>query len=323
MNVAYLLLEIEMEVISLGELLAEFMQKGVGETLDQLGDFVGPFPSGAPAIFADSVVKLGHSCGVIGVVGNDDFGKVIIRRLKEDGVDISRIRVLDDYPTGTAFVTYFGDGSRKFVFNLRHAAAGQLSPDDVDPTYLSGTKFLHVMGSALSVSDSSKEACYKALRLVKENGGRVSFDPNLRPELLNIDLIKKICAPVLKDCDVILPNIMEARILTGEKDPRKSARKFLDMGIGIVAIKMGKKGSMIATDEGAIQVPSFSVEEVDPTGAGDSYDAGFVCGLLDGKDIEETAFYANAVGALATTKMGGMEGIPTRDEVIMFLKEKG
>lgn len=311
-----------MEIVSLGELLAEFIRKKVGATLDQLGDFVGPFPSGAPAIFADSVAKLGHSCGFIGAVGNDDFGKVVIRRLKRDGVDISRIRVLGDYPTGTAFVTYFEDGSRKFIFNLRHAAAGQLSPDDVDPKYLSGTKFLHVMGSALSVSDSSREACYKALGLVKENGGRVSFDPNLRPELLDIDLIRKICAPVLKDCDVILPNIMEARVLTGEKEPKKSARKFLDMGIGIVAIKMGKKGSMIATDEGAIQVPSFLIEEVDPTGAGDSYDAGLVCALLEGKGSKEAARFANAVGALSVAERGGMEGIATREDIEEFLTEQ-
>jgi 2-dehydro-3-deoxygluconokinase len=119
----------------------------------------------------------------------------------------------------------------------------------------------------------------------------------------------------LENCDLLLPNAEEARSLTGDREPEESARKFLDMGIGTIAIKLGKGGSMLVTDEGRTNIPPFPVREVDPTGAGDSYDAGFICALLWGKSPEEAALFANAVGALSVTKMGGMGGIPAKEEV--------
>lgn len=308
-----------MDVVTLGELLVEFLRKGTGEPLGQVGDFVGPFPAGAPAIFADTVARLGRSCGFIGVVGKDDFGELITNRLRDDGVDISRIRTVDDRTTGTSFVTYFKDGSRKFIFNLRHAAVGQLSPDDVDPSYVSEADFLHVMGSTLSISDSNMGACYRAVESASKSGAKVSFDPNLRTELMEPGTFEEICRPILENCDLLLPNAEEARLLTGDGKLEESARKFLDMGIEIVAIKLGKKGSMILTNEVKVDVPSFSVEEIDPTGAGDSYDAGFVCALLDGKNPEEAAHFANAVGALSVTGRGGMGKIPTKEDVKEFI----
>lgn len=308
-----------MNVITLGELLVEFLHRGIDEPLDQVGDFVGPFPAGAPAIFADTVTKLGYSCGFIGVVGGDDFGELITKKLKDDGVDISRIRTASGYTTGTSFVTYFKDGSRKFIFHLRHAAAGQLSPGDVDPAYVSEADFLHVMGSTLSISDSSREACYRAVESASKSGVKVSFDPNLRTELMEPRTVGEICRPILENCDLLLPNAEEARLLTGDRKPEESARRFLDMGIGTIAIKLGKRGSMLVTDEGRINISPFLVREVDPTGAGDSYDAGFICALLDGKSPEEAARFANAVGALSVTERGGMGGIPTKEEVEGFM----
>lgn len=304
-----------MNVITLGELLVEFLRRGIDEPLDQVGNFVGPFPAGAPAIFADAVAKLGHSCGFVGVVGEDGFGELITKKLKDDGVDISRIRTTSEYTTGTSFVTYFKDGSRKFIFHLRHAAAGQLSPSDVDPTYVSEADFLHVMGSTLSISDSSREACYRSVESASKSGVKISFDPNLRTELMEPRTFEEICRPILENCDLLLPNVEEVRLLTGDREPEESARRFLDMGIGIIAIKLGKGGSMLVTDEGRINISPFPVREVDPTGAGDSYDAGFICALLGGKSPEEAARFANAVGAISITEKGGMGGIPTKEEV--------
>ncbi len=309
------------EVVSLGELLVEVMRKGVNEPLDRPADFVGPFPSGAPAIFIDAIARLGRPAGFVGVLGNDDFGKCILDRFSRDGVDSTHVEVKDGYSTAVAFVTYFSDGSRKFLYHIPHAAAGQLNPDHIDPEYFRSVKFLHLMGSALSVNQGSKEACYKAMRLVKEGGGRITFDPNLRPELLSIDKIREICQPVLEVCDIVMPSGEEARMLAGvEGSADHACRKLLEQGPGIVTLKRGEKGSVIYTEDDKLVVPSFTVTEVDPTGAGDCFDAGFVFGLLEGWDLERTARFANAIGALATTKKGPMEGAPTLEQALEFMK---
>ena len=310
----------KVEVVSLGELLVEIMRTELDQPLYKPANFVGPFPSGAPAIFIDSAARLGCSTGFIGTVGNDDFGKCILDRFKGDNVDSTYVNILDGQTTAVAFVTYFSDGSRKFLYHIPYAAAGKLSPDDVDGDYLASAKFLHLMGSSLSVNESSREACYKAMKIVKQGGGKVTFDPNLRPELLGIDKIREICQPVLDICDVVMPSGNEAIMLAGiEGTADDACRDLLGRGIGVVALKQGEKGSVIYTKDEKLTVPSFKVQEIDPTGAGDCFGAGFVYGLLEGWDLERTARFANAVGALATTKKGPMEGAPTLDEVMEFI----
>lgn len=303
------------QVLALGELLVEVMRKDVDQPLSRPGEFVGPFPSGAPAIFIDAVVRLGISAGFIGVVGADDFGDCVVSRLRGDGVDTSHIRTIPEYTTGIAFVAYRSDGSRKFVFHLPQSAAALLGPDDVDPNYVSKAAFLHITGSALSVSESSRRACYKAAQICKTAGGRISLDPNIRPELLGVDRVREICQPILDLCDLLLPSGPEATMLTGDVDEGSACRSLVARGIPIVALKRGEKGSTIFTADQVIEVPSLSVKEIDPTGAGDCYDGAFVVGLLEGWDLPRVARFANVAGALSVTRKGPMEGIPRRDEV--------
>lgn len=306
-------------VLALGELLVEVMRKGVDQPLSRPGEFVGPFPSGAPAIFAGAAARLGLPTACAGVVGADDFGKCVLERLRVEAVDASHVRVAPRHPTGIAFVSYQRDGSRTFVFTAGTSAAALLSPDDVPAEYARGAEVVHVTGSSLAVSESSREACYAAARECAAAGGRVSFDPNLRPELLgDLDLVR-VVEPVLGLCSVLLPSAAEASMLTGLQDQDLACRALVDRGISIVVLKQGKRGSRVFTDEGSVAVPSIEVEEVDPTGAGDCYDAGFVAGLLEGWDLVKAARFANIAGALSVTRIGPMEGIPRRDEVLARL----
>lgn len=94
-----------------------------GHTSGPAGTFKGPYPSGAPAIFIDTVARLGHSAGILGGVGKDDFGTCLLGRLKGDGVDVSHVIESDTCATGAAFVTYFADGSRKFIFHMGNTPA--------------------------------------------------------------------------------------------------------------------------------------------------------------------------------------------------------
>jgi len=310
-----------LDIISLGEILAEIMRKDLDVPHNVLGLYVGPYLGGAPAIFIDAAAKFGAKAGFITVVGDDEFGGLALSRLRNDKVDTSHVRVARGYTTGTSFVMYYSSGERKFIFHLRHSAAGRLSERDVEEEYVSSCSFLHVMGSSLAISVSSRKACYKAVNIAKDSGATVTFDPNLRPELLDVNIIRKICKPVLEVCDVVLPSRGEAKALTGIDDPVKAGERLLEMGPRIAAIKMGDKGAIIVTNEEKIFEPAFEVSEVDPTGAGDVYDAAFVYGLFRGWNLTRTSEFASAAGAIKVTKFGPMSVPDSVKEVEDFIQK--
>jgi len=308
-----------LDVIAIGEALVEVMRKRIDDPLDTASDFVGPFPSGAPAIFADQAARLGHKVGFIGAVGDDDFGTCLLDRLRADGLDVTLCPRVGDRATGVAFVTYFSDGNRRFLYHIAHAAAGQMP--ELNAEYFQGVKFLHICGSSLSVSEGMREKCYQAVSLTKAAGGRVCFDPNLRPELLGgEEALRRICAPVVEASYVVLPSGAEAELLTGVKGAEAACRALLEKGPEVVGLKRGAEGCTIYTKEQMIEAPAFAVEAVDPTGAGDCFDAGFVAGLLEGLPLDEVGRLANACGALGATRKGPMEGAFVREAVEEFMR---
>jgi sugar/nucleoside kinase (ribokinase family) len=302
-------------IACIGDLLVEIMRPEVGDRLDEPGVFLGPYPSGASGIFVDSIARLGLEARFIGAVGNDDFGRLITKRLHDDGVDISHIKVTENYATGVAFVTYFDDGSRKFIFHVTKAATGQIFPGDIDPEYLTNLSYLHVIGSTLSTNKNCAAACLKAMEYTLRGGGKISFDPNFRPELISEKEVRELYEPVIRKSHIVFPTEQEIKVLTSENDLDTACEKLLAMGPEIVAIKQGSDGSTVYSAGEKHQVPAFSVDEIDPTGAGDCYCAGFLIGFLKGLSLQETAKFANSVGALAVTKKGPMEGAPRFEEV--------
>jgi sugar/nucleoside kinase (ribokinase family) len=250
-------------------------------------------------------------------VGPDDFGRCLLDRLARDGVDYSCVKVLPDHSTGVAFVAYFRDGRRKFLFHWRHAAAGQLAPEDVPADYFREARWLHLTGCNLAVCESARLACYRAMEYLPP-GARLSFDPNIRPEVLSVEEIRELCRPVLERADVFLPSAGEAMMFTGAESDEAGCRRLAAEG-KIVVLKQGPQGCRLFAGATDLAVPGFAVEEVDPTGAGDSFCAGFTVALLEGMDLLQAGRFANAVGALAVTKKGPMEGAPTRMEVLELL----
>ncbi len=302
------------EIMSIGELIVEIMRKEVDVPLNQAGDFVGPFPSGAPAIFADQAARLGRRVGFIGACGADGFGDCLVDRFQADGVDIASVARVPDLATGCAFVTYFGDGSRKFIFHIGNSAAGQLPEPNRE--MLAGTQWLHICGSTLSAGEEMRRRCYRAAELTRAAGGRVSFDPNLRPELLGgEEALRRVCKPIMDAASLVLPSASEAEVLTGVTGAEAACRALLDGGADVVALKRGSEGCTVFTPWETVAAPAFSVEAVDPTGAGDCFDAGFVVGLLEGLPMEQVGRLANACGALGATRKGPMEGAFFREEV--------
>ena len=159
------------DIISLGELLVEIMRTELDTPHGKIGAiYKGPYPSGAPAIFINSAARLSRpfnlKTGFIGVLGNDEFGDCIIKKLKQDGVDLSHIRASESEPTGIAFNQYNSDGSRKFIF--AKGASGETSSEDIKENYFNDVKSLHIMGSSLSISKKSRDACSKAINVAKK-----------------------------------------------------------------------------------------------------------------------------------------------------------
>ncbi|MCX8170378.1 MAG: sugar kinase [Candidatus Bathyarchaeota archaeon] len=309
-----------MSVLTIGEILVEIMRVSRDTPLSVPAEFIGPYPSGAPAIFADAVAKLGFPSSIIGAVGDDEFGMLVLNRLRSDGVDVSRVKILGNYLTGIAFISYFSDGSRRFIFHLRQSASSKISVKDIDADHIARFKHLHIMGSALLIARCVREACYKAVEIARGIGITVSFDPNIRLELMPLEKVRKVCEPIIEKADIVLPNIEEIEALTNSRDLNSACDKLLDKGVDIIALKMGSSGSMICKGGWKKHIPAFEVKEVDPTGAGDIYDAAFIVGLLRGWDIEKAGYYANVAGALAVTKFGPMEGCPTHNEVMDFMR---
>ncbi len=312
------------DIICLGELLVEIMRAKVGVPHRVPGEYKGPYPSGAPAIFIDSAARMGCHHGIttgyVGVVGDDDFGVVITEKLARDGVDISQIRTDPAHHTGIAFVQYNVDGSRKFIFAA--GAAGEARPDDIRPAFFAGVKVLHIMGSALSISPSSRDACYRAIEVARaaNPGVIISFDPNLRPEMAPLEEIKKMCAPVLAEANIILPSGEEAALLTGESNAVKACQQLLAEHIKLVVLKEGKEGCRVFSPDhpDGLHVLGFRVEEVDPTGAGDSFGGAFLVGYLQNWALSKIALFANAVGALKVTSFGPMPDTTYKDVLLLI-----
>jgi sugar/nucleoside kinase (ribokinase family) len=311
------------EIIALGEVLVEIMRPSIGQPLDEIGTFKGPYPSGAPAIFAVAAARLGLKTGFIGAVGEDAFGRLMRSCFELEGVDASQLQIPSGYSTGAAFVAYELDGEREFVFHIRHAAAGQLSASQIEAAYFKNVSWLHISGSTIFLNDSCRAACKKALDLTLSNGGKISLDPNLRLELMVLEQARAALEPFLAAADLILPTAFEARAITGLAEDDLAAQTLGHKPDSIVVIKKGPMGCTIYHADGKLDVQGFGVREIDPTGAGDCFSAAFIAGLDSGWDLGKVGRFANAAGALAVTKMGPMEGAPTSEQVNHLMTDSG
>ena len=292
---------------TMGEMLVEIMRPKPNMPFNESGEFLGPFPSGAPAIFADTVAKLGHPAGIIGSIGADGFGENILKKLKQDGVNCENVLVIPGKPTAVAFVTYSNDGSRNYIFYIDGTSATKKMaiPKELIPK----ADFFHIMGCSLTVSDEFRKNIISNTTAFWEKGTQITFDPNIRKELLQNRKIGEIIKPIIEHCSIIFPGIEELNIITGKNSIEAGVNElFKNDLMKLVILKKGKKGCTIFLKEEKIDIPAFSIEEIDPTGAGDCFDAGFLCGLAEGKSLYECGRIASAAGALNTAMFGPMEG---------------
>src|SRR5271163_78325 len=252
-------------ILAIGEILVEIMATEKGDGFLEPINLIGPFPSGAPAIFIDQAAKFGQPAAIIGCVGADDFGRVNLDRLRRDGVAVEGVRIDPEMATGSAFVRYRPDGSRAFVYNIKHSAAGAISLDAAAKAVLNRSDHLHVMGTALS-SPNIVEVVLGAAEAIKARGGTISFDPNLRPEILNLPGLREACETLFRRCDLYLPSDGELYLFTNAKEEKAAVAEILSQGVRAIVHKRGSNGACYFDASTHLQQAAFQVDEVDPTG---------------------------------------------------------
>lgn len=307
------------DILSAGFSLVEMPRPERGVPFDVPGQFVGPFPSADTLIMLDVAARLGKKCTWMGSVANNPFGKVVYDRLEQDGIDVSYIHRLDSFCTPPVFVRYDLDGKREYLSdNTGNRLSRGISEEFIIPEVVAQSRWVHFSGEVLTTfhSGENRKAMLKMLDSLTDEQ-MVSLDPN---DGYDTEETEKIMGPFVRRANLILPSEGEARALARTATDDEACRMWAKQG-KMIALKQGERGCTIYSGDEVISVGAFSVEEVDPTGCGDSFCAGFITGLIDGLSLEETATLANACGALQATKLGPMEGAMFREDVERFIRE--
>ncbi len=277
----------------------------IGETL--LGSGFMTAPGGKGANQAVAAAKLGGEVTMLGSVGDDLFGRDLVDNLSRHGVDVSRIEVTGDNPTGIA-VILIKDGNNCII---------------VDPGANSSLTAERVAFSRSVIEDSALilvqleiplESVQAAIYLAKRQGVKVILNP-APARVLDDQLLKMV--------DILTPNESECELITGIRpDSEESAREAVNYlkakGIPQIIITLGSKGVVYNSGERIIHKPVPKVEAVDTTAAGDSFSGALAVALSEGKTIDEAVDFANSVGTLTVMKQGAQSSLPTLEEVLAF-----
>ncbi|GAC1642544.1 MAG: sugar kinase [Chloroflexota bacterium] len=285
-------------LLVVGEMIAAFMRPERDVPLDRTAVIVGPFPSGAPAIFASAAARLGALTEMCAVVGGDPFGEMMIERLRRHGVGVGGIRIDPTATTATAFIAYQQNGERSFVFHVADAAAGRMRPEDLGDLP-NRARWLHVSGSAIALGANLADTAMEAVRRARSVGARVSIDPNIRVEATSPEIRDRI-RWMIGQGDVVFPSGNELESL-GMDERHLAAR-----GV-IVCTTQGAEGAWLRMGDDVVHISAPPVREVDPDGAGDIFAAGFVAATLAGARPFEAAMVGCDVAAHSVEVFGPME----------------
>lgn len=306
-------------IATIGEILVEFVSHRQNCGLSKISDYSGPYPSGAPAIFLDQAARMGATTQMIGGIGDDGFGRSVLARLNEDGVGTEGVTICPDRTTGVAFVSYYDDGSRDFIFHLTNTASdhftvpqGLLDPSDT---------YLHVSAASLG-NAAMREIIMDTVRAVDTAGGQISCDPNARPELMRDNAVRDALNEVMQRSSCLMPSTSDLEFLYPDLTEEEAIAHLLKAKAEIVVIKRGAAGATIVSGEERFDFAGHAVTEVDPTGAGDCFGGTFIGLLAQGVSLREAGERANAAGALAVTKRGPMEGNSHPQDIAAFLKQQ-
>jgi 2-dehydro-3-deoxygluconokinase len=272
--------------------------------------------AGAESNLAIGLSRLGHAAGWFSRVGDDEFGRAVVFRIRGEGVDTSHVISDPGAPTGLVIRERREVGPIEQVYYRSGSAASRLSPADLDESYVGGARFLHLTGITPALSESCRQTVFAAADMARAAGVQVVLDPNYRSKLWDPPEAREVMRSLASQCDILLPGMDEAQLLTGISDPELAARELHSLGPQLVVIKLGAQGALAFDGSTVTRSPAVRVERiVDPVGAGDAFAAGFLSGLLRDFNLEDSLALANRCGALAMTSPGDMEALPRWAEV--------
>ncbi|HAM8912902.1 aminoimidazole riboside kinase [Escherichia coli] len=278
-------------------------------------------PGGAPANVAVGVARLGGLSGFVGCVGDDPFGRFMRKTLADEGVDTAYMHTDPLYRTSTVVVSLVPGGERTFTFMVRPSADLFLTPDDLPP-FRAG-EWLHTCSNALS-AEPCRSATFQAMENIRQAGGRVSFDPNIRTDLWqSTSQLRECLHRALMLADVAKVSEEELFFISGEQDVRKRTDVLAShYPLALLLVTQGKDGVMARWQGKNLYFPATPVVSVDTTGAGDAFVAGLLAALAaEGMPSGEQALasvieQAQRCGALATTAKGAMTALPRRQDLL-------
>lgn len=301
------------EIMTVGETMAVFSPES-REALRYVPGYrvcVG----GAESNVAVGLAKLGVDSAWFSRLGKDEFGALIKNRLRSEGVDCSAVLSDPIHRTGVMFKE-LGVGETRVFYYRENSAASHLCPADLREDLLDGVKIVHLSGITPVLSDSCREMTLELIRLAERKGVKVSFDPNIRRKLWKDTDFSPLIRSVTLASQIVLMGLDEAEVLFGIRDADAIADRLFGEGKAeYIALKDGANGAWVADRSTRQSIPPYPCKPVDPVGAGDGFNAGFLAGLLQGKDVVTAGKMGAVCGALATQSTGDTEGYPDADRL--------
>jgi 2-dehydro-3-deoxygluconokinase len=303
-----------LDVLTLGEAMVSFRSTGPFA----LGVPLTPGLAGAESNVAIGLARLGHTVSWVGRVGRDEWGRLLLRELRAEGVDTSHA-VLDDVaPTGLMFLEQRTADVSRVDYRRAGSAGSRIAPADVQAALDMSPRLLHLTGITPALSDAALDAVTLAAERASAAGALVSLDVNFRSRLWTREQARAALGPLVRHTDLVIASDDELDVLAGGDEAAAVARLF-QAGVGRVAIKRGAAGASLWTAAGRVDQQAFAVTAVDTVGAGDAFCAGLLSGLLDGLDAAGSLQRAATLGAFAVGTHGDWEGLPTRADLDQFL----
>ncbi|MCP8940599.1 sugar kinase [Alsobacter sp. SYSU M60028] len=305
----------DFDILAMGEPLMEFNE------VEREGERVFlPGHGGDTSNAAVAAARQGAKVAYFTALGDDAFGRDFLRLWDDEGVDRWKVILRADAPTGIYFISHGPEG-HEFSYYRAGSAASRVGPADLPRELIAASRVLHVSGISQAISASACDAAFEAIAHARRSGTLVSYDTNLRLRLWPLERARAVIHAALGMTDICLPGLDDARQLTGLDRPEDICARYLEFGCSIVALTMGKEGTLVAVPGETRRIPARVVTAVDATGAGDAFDGAFLAHYLACGDAFEAAAYANAAAALSTQGYGAVGPLPYRPDVEAFMAQ--
>lgn len=279
---------------------------------DGLADLMLMQAGGSVANTAIVLTRLGLQTSLFSRIGSDSWAQTVLETLRSEGVGVEWLQKDRIQPTGLVVLPVTPDGERTML-SFRGANA-RFDRSGVTEEALAGSRLLHLSGYAFLASPQ-RDGAWRAVEIASAAGIGLTLDMGVEPAYaMGADLPR-----LLRLLDLIILGEGEARAITGRADQADAVQFFLDAGVRMIGLKLGREGALIRTRTEEVIVPGYPVETVDSTGAGDAFGAGMLFGMAYGLSLPAIGVLANALGALATTRWGASTSLPAKTELRSFL----